>query len=52
MFLPQWSLKVEYLYVDLGEIGPIETSQTGFGTLISTVNDRMNIVRGGINYHF
>lgn len=41
-FAPQWSAKVEYLYVDLGNIG-----YSG-GNLDFT----SNIVRGGINYRF
>ena len=55
MFARQWSLKAEYLYVDLGNISstinyayaPANTS-----SLTGTVHDRDNIVRGGINYHF
>jgi outer membrane immunogenic protein len=46
MFLPHWSTKVEYLYVDTGD-----KDVTLFGT---TVNGRAkdNIVRAGLNYHF
>src|SRR6266436_1206685 len=51
MFAPNWSLKAEYLYVDLGShsntivytYGPFTSSMT------STARDTMNIVRGGIN---
>ncbi len=54
MFAPNWSLKAEYLYVDLGShsntivytYGPFTSSMT------STARDTMNIVRGGINFHF
>jgi len=46
MFIPQWSAKVEYLYVDLGHASnPLPISN----------NDRSiteNIFRIGINYHF
>jgi outer membrane immunogenic protein len=54
-FSPPWSLKVEYLYYDLGSVSqtqfdpndtpplPIFTSSTDF---------RGNIVRGGVNYRF
>jgi outer membrane immunogenic protein len=53
-FAPQWSVKAEYLYVDLGSIshtigypyGPFNSSLT------STYNERDNIVRAGINYKF
>jgi len=67
LFLPNWSLKVEYLYYDLGSI----TYSAGFpapiarapgviapGTVIyalaSQASTRFdgNIVRAGINYHF
>jgi outer membrane immunogenic protein len=41
-FTPRWSVRAEYLYVDLG-------SQSN---AISTVNERDNIVRAGINYQF
>jgi outer membrane immunogenic protein len=55
MFAPAWSLKAEYLYVDLGSIsntigyiyGP-----TSISSLTSTFNERDNIVRAGINYKF
>jgi outer membrane immunogenic protein len=59
MFAPRWSVKAEYLYVDLGNVsstinyayttaGPVSQSSS----LTATVHDRYNIVRGGINYHF
>jgi outer membrane immunogenic protein len=60
MFAPHWSLKAEYLYVDLGSISssinydytrtPPGTAETS--SLTATAHDRDNIVRGGINYHF
>jgi outer membrane immunogenic protein len=55
MFARQWSLKAEYLYVDLGDISSTinyayPTANTS--SLTATVHDRENIVRGGINYHF
>lgn len=55
MFAPRWSLKAEYLYVDLGNIDSTINYAYGAGntsSLTATVHDRMNIVRGGINYHF
>ena len=46
-FLPNWSAKVEYLYVDLGTFDP------GFAApLASSVSLKENIVRAGINYKF
>ena len=53
MFAPQWSVKGEYLYVDIQ--GPGYT-QTTPALALSTINTshglRENIVRVGINYHF
>ena len=45
-FAPQWSAKLEYLYVDLGN--KVNYS-TGFDNTVSVTS---SIVRGGINYHF
>jgi outer membrane immunogenic protein len=60
MFAQHWSVKAEYLYVDLGNISstinyaytvtPPGTPETS--SLTATVHDRDNLVRGGINYHF
>jgi outer membrane immunogenic protein len=53
-FAPQWSVKAEYLYVDLGSIS--STINYNYGpnssSLTSTYNERDNIVRAGINYKF
>jgi outer membrane immunogenic protein len=53
-FLPAWSLKVEYLYVDLGSFSNVITYAyaKNVSTLISTGNERDNVVRVGINYKF
>ncbi|MGH6869096.1 MAG: outer membrane protein, partial [Methylocella sp.] len=67
LFAPSWSLKVEYLYYDLGSV----TYSAGFPTAIAapggviavgtpifglasqaTTRFNGNIVRAGINYHF
>jgi outer membrane immunogenic protein len=52
-FAPAWSLKLEYLYVDLGST----TNTIGynylpfFGSTLSTkMNDRDDVVRAGLNY--
>jgi outer membrane immunogenic protein len=62
LFAPNWSLKVEYLYYDLGSVtyalAPLQ--QFGvFGTLLETTGASQsstrfngNIVRAGLNYHF
>jgi outer membrane immunogenic protein len=60
LFLPNWSLKVEYLYYDLGGttfgLSPLTHSVAGVPV---TVTDNLastrfngNIVRAGLNYHF
>jgi outer membrane immunogenic protein len=68
MFMPNWSLKVEYLYYDLGHATWANSPNSSFqnfafgglpaGTItatnISTSTTRFNgnIVRAGLNYHF
>jgi outer membrane immunogenic protein len=52
-FAPQWSVKAEYLYVDLGSIS--NTVHFNYGpssSLTSSFNERDNIVRAGISYKF
>ena len=61
LFLPNWSLKVEYLYYDLGSVSyglsPLQNFNTT-GTLFTSgapfarTSFRGNIVRAGLNYHF
>jgi outer membrane immunogenic protein len=53
-FAPAWSVKAEYLYVDLGNQGnTIFYNYLGFSsTMTSTVKERDNIVRAGVNYRF
>jgi outer membrane immunogenic protein len=46
MFMPRWSAKLEYLYMDTGD-----TSVTLFGTTF-TGRAKDNLVRVGVNYHF
>jgi outer membrane immunogenic protein len=46
MFMPKWSFKLEYLYVDTGN-----TNVTLLGTTF-TARAKDNIVRAGVNYHF
>jgi outer membrane immunogenic protein len=61
LFLPNWSLKVEYLYYDLGSVQyGLNTQSINFGVPrletvnISRISTRFNgnIVRVGLNYHF
>jgi len=49
-FLPNWTAKVEYLYVDLGNFS-CPAASCG-GALPTTVSFNENIVRAGINYKF
>jgi opacity protein-like surface antigen len=49
-FAPAWSVKLEYLYVDLGNLNNTITFTTS--SLSSTFNERDNIVRAGLNYKF
>lgn len=46
MFVPNWSAKLEYLYLDTDT-----TSVTLFGTTFDA-RAKQNIVRAGLNYHF
>jgi outer membrane immunogenic protein len=55
MFVPNWSIKAEYLYADLGSHNSTIVYAYGGGntsSLTSTVRDTQNIVRGGIDWHF
>ena len=44
-FMPNWSAKVEYLYVNIGA-----SNWGGYNQLEQRVH--MNVVRAGVNYHF
>jgi outer membrane immunogenic protein len=50
MFAPRWSAKLEYLYLDTGDI--TNDYATTLGTLSTTYRVTNNIVRVGVNYHF
>ncbi len=53
MLAPNWSVKVEYLYVDLGRQSVATPSSTLPSVVFTpTTNFRENIVRAGLNYHF
>jgi outer membrane immunogenic protein len=59
MWRTNWSIKIEYLFVDLGTTDvdisnhPLHVD-TGFNSVPSTLhfNNQLNIVRGGVNYRF
>jgi outer membrane immunogenic protein len=46
MLWDRWSGKIEYLYIDTGDIS------TSFGAATMTTRVRDNILRVGLNYHF
>jgi outer membrane immunogenic protein len=62
LFAPNWSVKVEYLYYDLGRasfsLSPLTTFLTGTNTVTftnasqSSTRFNGNVVRAGLNYHF
>lgn len=55
MFVPNWTAKVEYLYMDLGTVSSAVVLPTATGFAIGASLDsriRDNIIRGGINYKF
>ena len=54
MFASNWSLKAEYLYVDLGDHSTTTVYNYGSRTssLTSKLSETENIVRAGLNYHF
>jgi opacity protein-like surface antigen len=59
-FLPSWSVKLEYLYVDLGSttlgtggVGAIGTIPAGTAfTAVDRAQTRFHTVKVGLNYHF
>ncbi|HMK90215.1 MAG TPA: outer membrane beta-barrel protein [Methylocystis sp.] len=63
LFLPNWSVKVEYLYFDLGSANLSNSapsvnvftgtnSQAVYGTPYASTKFQGNVVRAGVNYHF
>jgi outer membrane immunogenic protein len=46
-FLNNWSVKVEYLYTDLGR-----TNNNNFFLANNNLRERNHIIRAGLNYHF
>ena len=47
---PQWTWKIEYLYLDLGSVDTAVSS--GFTKTHTTTNFTDNVLRGGLNFHF
>jgi len=60
MFAPNWSLKGEYQYIDLGSVTQTATAlvttdragEVEGVTAVRRQNERFNTVRIGVNYHF
>jgi outer membrane immunogenic protein len=54
MFAPHWSLKAEYLYVDLGTHDSTITYTYGANTstMTSSVKEQFSVARAGVNFHF
>ncbi|HTV34579.1 MAG TPA: outer membrane protein [Methylocella sp.] len=56
-FMPNWSLKVEYLYYDLGSLTTVSPLLAGpvpvaYGVSQEKTTFTGNVVRAGLNYHF
>jgi outer membrane immunogenic protein len=49
MFAQNWSAKIEYLYADFGTGSAVSYNAPG---LVGVTERNVNMVRGGINYHF
>jgi outer membrane immunogenic protein len=50
-FAPNWSAKIEYNHMDFGSTNvSVLSSVTGIANISST--DRVEVVKGGVNYHF
>lgn len=58
MIAPRWSIKAEYLYVDLGKVSSTTACVAGCGPFVpapsyqTDLRVHENIVRAGLNYHF
>ena len=51
MFNPNWTAKIEYLYVDLEDVDFIVTP-VGAAPITGTFDDDFHVIRAGLNYHF
>ncbi len=47
-----WSVKAEYLYLNLGSEIVSGVSSNGVALNSTTINSKFNIVRAGLNYQF
>jgi outer membrane immunogenic protein len=49
---PNWALKVEYLYTDLGTVHAAASPASGFAVLGARSDVKSNVVRMGLDYRF
>lgn len=50
-FAPNWSVKIEYDHVDFGSTSLVSTTSLATTSNLSS-SERIDIVKGGVNYHF
>ena len=51
MFNPNWTAKLEYLYVDLEDVD-FTVTPVGAAPITGTFDDDFHVIRAGLNYHF
>jgi outer membrane immunogenic protein len=54
-FAPNWSVKAEYLYADLGDVSFTTVDRSGFFPTFNesiSVSSKLNIATVGLNYKF
>jgi outer membrane immunogenic protein len=52
-FMPKWTAKIEYLYLDFGNHSFIMNDAINVGASVTaSTHQTVNVVRGGLNYHF
>jgi outer membrane immunogenic protein len=52
-FMPKWTVKVEYLYLDFGKHSFVMSDAINVGAAVTaSTHQTVNVVRGGVNYHF
>jgi outer membrane immunogenic protein len=51
-FLPNWSAKIEYNYIDFGHKNYVFDIFDGFVSFDTKINERMHVVKGGLNWRF
>jgi outer membrane immunogenic protein len=52
-FMPKWTAKIEYLYLDFGNHSFVMNDAINVGASVTaSTHQTVNVVRGGLNYHF